>query len=75
MTKFIKKLVMKKNVGNVDGIIRLIVAALIVLFYGIGLISGTTALILMLVSLIFAVTSLVRVCPLYLPFGISTRKK
>ena len=55
---------MKKNVGNVDGIIRLIVAALIVLFYGIGLISGTTALILMLVSLIFAVTSLVRVCPL-----------
>ena len=66
---------MKKNVGNVDGIIRLIVAALIVFFYGIGLISGTTALILMLVALIFAVTSLVRVCPLYLPFGISTRKK
>ncbi len=66
---------MKKNVGNVDGIIRLIVAALIVLFYGIGLISGTRALILMLVALIFAVTSLVRVCPLYLPFGISTRKK
>ena len=66
---------MKKNVGNLDGIIRLIVAALIVLLYGIGLISGTTALILMLVALIFAVTSLVRVCPLYLPFGISTRKK
>ena len=66
---------MKKNVGNVDGIIRLIVAALIVLFYGIGIISRTSALILMFVAVIFALTSLLRVCPLYLPFGISTRKK
>ncbi len=66
---------MKKNVGNVDGIIRLIVAALIVLFYGIGMINGTSALLLLLVAVIFALTSLVRVCPLYLPFGISTCKK
>ncbi len=66
---------MKKNIGNVDGFIRLIVAALIVLFYGIGMINGTSALLLMLVAVIFALTSLVRVCHLYLPFGISTRKK
>lgn len=66
---------MKKNVGNVDGIIRLIVAALIVLFYGIGMINGTSALLLMFIAVIFVLTSLVRVCPLYLSFGISTRKK
>jgi hypothetical protein len=66
---------MKKNVGNVDRVIRLIVAAQIVLFYGIGIISGTSALILMFIAVIFALTSLLRVCPLYLPFGISTRKK
>lgn len=66
---------MKKNIGNVDGIIRLIVAALIVLFYGIGMINGTSALLLMLFAVIFVLTSLVRVCPLYLPFGISTRKQ
>jgi hypothetical protein len=66
---------MKKNIGYVDGIIRLIVAALIVLFYGIGMINGTSALLLMFIAVIFVLTSLVRVCPLYLPFGISTRKK
>ena len=66
---------MKKNIGYVDGIIRLIVAALIVLFYGIGMINGTSALLLMLFAVIFVLTSLVRVCPLYLPFGISTRKQ
>jgi hypothetical protein len=66
---------MKKNIGYVDGIIRLIVAALIVLFYGIGMINGTSALLLMFIAEIFVLTSLVRVCPLYLPFGISTRKK
>jgi hypothetical protein len=66
---------MKKNVGNVDRVIRLIVAAQIVLFYGIGMINGTSALILMFVAVIFALTSLLRVCPLYLPFGISTCKK
>ena len=66
---------MKKNIGYVDGIIRLIVAALIVLFYGIGMINGTSALLLMFIAVIFVLTSLVRVCPLYLPFGISTRKQ
>jgi|LakMenEpi03Aug12_release.lakeMendotaPanAssembly.Ray.scaffolds.fasta_scaffold657479_2 hypothetical protein len=66
---------MKKNIGYVDGIIRLIVAALIVLFYGIGMINGTSALLLMFIAVIFVLTSLVRVCPLYLSFGISTRKK
>lgn len=66
---------MKKNIGYVDGIIRLIVAALIVLFYGIGMINGTSALLLMFIAVICVLTSLVRVCPLYLPFGISTRKK
>jgi hypothetical protein len=66
---------MKKNIGYVDGIIRLIVAALIVLFYGIGMINGTSALLLMFIAVIFVLTSLARVCPLYLPFGISTRKK
>jgi hypothetical protein len=66
---------MKKNIGYVDGIIRLIIAALIVLFYGIGMINGTSALLLMFIAVIFVLTSLVRVCPLYLPFGISTRKK
>lgn len=66
---------MKKNIGNEDGIIRMIIAGLIVLFYGIGMINGTSALLLMLFAVIFVLTSLVRVCPLYLPFGISTRKQ
>jgi Protein of unknown function (DUF2892) len=40
-----------------------------------GTISGTTALVLVIFAIIFAITSLVSFCPLYLPFGISTSKK
>ena len=66
---------MKKNMGLVDRIVRLILVAVVLLLYFTGVISGTLALILGIVAVIFFVTSLISFCPLYLPFGISTRKK
>lgn len=66
---------MKKNMGTIDKAVRLIVAAVILLLYFTSVISGTLAIVLLAVAAIFAVTSLIGVCPLYMPFGINTLRK
>ena len=66
---------MKKNMGNADRIIRLIIAAIFASFYFAGIITGTIGIILMVLSGIFVLTSIVGFCPLYLPFGLSTLGK
>ena len=66
---------MKKNMGSADRVIRVILAALVVLLYFMGVISGTTAIILLVLATVFVLTSLVSFCPLYLPFGLSTLRK
>jgi len=66
---------MKKNMGNADRIIRLIVAAVIVALYFSDIISGTLGIVLLALAGIFVLTSLIRICPLYLPFGIKTCRK
>ncbi|WP_317897882.1 YgaP family membrane protein [Aurantibacillus circumpalustris] len=66
---------MKKNMGTADIVIRLLVAAIIIGLYSFNVISGTIAVVLLVLGGIFVLTSLMNFCPLYLPFGISTRKK
>jgi hypothetical protein len=66
---------MKPNMGTFDRILRVIIAIVIIGLYGTGNLSGTTAIILLVLSGIFFLTSFVGFCPLYLPFGISTRPK
>ena len=64
-----------KNMGTLDRIIRLVIAAVIAVLYFTGNLSGLAAIILGILAVVFVVTSLVSFCPLYLPFGISTRKQ
>lgn len=66
---------MKKNMGSADRIIRLIIAAIIVALYFTNRISGTVGIALMILAAVFVLTSFMRFCPLYLPFGIKTTKK
>ncbi|MBL0330859.1 MAG: DUF2892 domain-containing protein [Bacteroidetes bacterium] len=66
---------MKKNMGTVDKVVRILVAIVIVGLYFANLISGTIAIILLILAGVFILTSFMSFCPLYLPFGISTRKK
>jgi len=66
---------MKKNMGTADKVIRIIIAAIILVLYGFKVIDGTLAIILLIISAIFILTSFVSYCPLYSPFRISTRKK
>ena len=66
---------MKKNMGNIDKIIRILIAIVVIVLYFTHQISGTLAIVGLVISGIFILTSFISFCPLYLPFGISTRKK
>ncbi len=66
---------MKKNMGTVDRIIRLVIAAVIVALYFTNVISGVLGIVLIVLAAVFALTSTISFCPLYLPFGLSTMGK
>jgi len=66
---------MKKNMGVLDRIIRLAAVVVIAILYFTGVLNLTWTIILGVIALIFVITSLFGVCPLYMLFGISTRKK
>ena len=60
--------------GNFDRIFRTAVVALIAVLYYMNIISGTLAIVLGILAAVFLLTSLVSICPLYMLFGLSTRK-
>ncbi|MDH7515334.1 MAG: DUF2892 domain-containing protein [Bacteroidota bacterium] len=64
-----------KNMGTLDRIIRLAIAVVIVILFFNGNLSGSLAVILGILAVIFIVTSVIGFCPLYMPFGFSTRKQ
>jgi hypothetical protein len=63
---------MKKNMGNADRIIRVIIAAIIGILYFTNIISGTLAIVLLILSVVFILTSIISFCPLYTIFGLKT---
>lgn len=63
---------MKKNMGNLDRIGRVIAAIVIITLYAMEIITGTLGITLIVLSVIFVLTSIVSFCPLYLPFGMNT---
>jgi hypothetical protein len=63
---------MKKNMGNTDKIIRLIIAAGIAILYFSGVVTGTIGIVLLILAGVFILTSLVGFCPLYALFGMDT---
>jgi len=66
---------MKNNMGLADKIIRVLIAFAVAALYFTNLISGTLAIILLILSGIFILTSIISFCPLYLPFGLNTKKR
>ena len=67
---------MKKNVGNIDKLVRLIIAVVIFIFvYKRKQSNPTEDSILLVVALVAAVTSLLNYCPIYSLFKINTFKK
>lgn len=66
---------MKKNMGLFDRLIRILIAVAVSVLYFTDVISGTLAIVLLIFSGIFILTSLIGSCPLYMPFGFSSKKK
>lgn len=63
---------MKKNMGNTDRIIRIVLGIILAsLFF---ILDGNIRYI-SIIGVILIITGLVGVCPLYLPLGIHTNKK
>lgn len=65
---------MKKNVGKTDMIVRLILAAVLVIIYFIG-VGKILGLIFILLAIILVGSALTQTCPLYYIFSINTLKK
>ncbi len=63
---------MKKNMGSIDKIIRLVIAIIIGVLYFTETVSGALGIVLLVLAGIFVLTSFVSFCPLYAPFGINT---
>ncbi len=63
---------MKKNVGNADRIIRVILAAVFAVLYFTGIVPGTVGLVLVALGGIFVLTSLISFCPIYGIVGLNT---
>lgn len=66
---------MKKNIGNIDKAIRVLLAVVIATLYFTNVISGIVAIVLLVFAAVFILTSFIGTCPLYLPFDISTKKE
>lgn len=64
-----------KNMSGLDRILRIIIAAGVAVLYFIGVLSGTWAIVLGVLAVIFLITGLIGFCPLYKLFGTSTLKK
>jgi uncharacterized membrane protein len=66
---------MKKNMGTIDKVIRILIAAVFAILFFTHVITGILGIVLIALAVIFVLTSFLSFCPLYLPFGLSTNKK
>lgn len=66
---------MKQNMGSIDRILRIVIAAVFVVLYFNGIVTGTVGIILLVLAGVFVLTSLVGFCPLYTIFGLNTCSK
>jgi hypothetical protein len=65
---------MKANMGGLDRGLRIVIAIIIAGLLLTGTVTGTWAIILGIVAVLFLLTSFVSFCPVYALFGMSTRK-
>jgi len=66
---------MKKNIGSVDKVVRLVLALVGILLAFTKVVTGTWAIIVLIIAAVLIVTSLIGYCPLYVLLGINTLKK
>ncbi len=60
--------------GNTDRTLRILIAAVFAALYFSKTVEGTMGIVLLVLGIVFVLTSFISFCPLYLPFGINTCK-
>ena len=65
---------MKKNVGNGDRFLRIMIGIIALILVMANVVEGTMMWIALVVGVIMVVTSSIQICPLYSVFGINTCK-
>lgn len=66
---------MKRNMSDIDRIIRVVLAAAFAYLYFGGIVTGTLGIVLVVLGAVLLLTAVVAFCPLYMPFKLSTYKK
>lgn len=65
---------MKRNMSDLDRIARVVIAIVFGYLYFGGIVTGTLGVVLLVLGVVFALTSVVSFCPLYRLFNLSTYK-
>lgn len=65
---------MKRNMSNLDRIVRTILAAVFAYLYFAGVVTGAPGIILVIVAAVFLATAIFAFCPLYALLKLSTYK-
>ncbi len=66
---------MRQNMGTVDRLARVAFALVVAVLILAGQLTAVAAVVLGVLAGVFLLTSSVGLCPLYLPFGLSTRPR
>jgi hypothetical protein len=66
---------MKTNMHLADRIIRILLAMTMVTLYFAGYLSGTLAIIALVVAIVFTITGFIGFCPLYALFRMTDKKQ
>lgn len=66
---------MKKNIGSIDRLTRLLASIALAIPFVTGLVSREAGTILIAISVITFLTSVTGICPLYSLFGLNTSSK
>ncbi len=66
---------MPRNMGSADRIIRTIVGLVMMALVALGYVGMPWSVVAAVIAIVFLLTSIVGFCPLYVPFGISTRRR
>lgn len=66
---------MKRNLSDIDRIIRVIIAVLFAWLYFSGIVTGGLGIVLLALAGVFTLTAILAFCPLYAPFKFSTYRR
>lgn len=66
---------MKRNMSNLDRIVRGVLAAVLAVLYFTGVVSGPLGIVVLVLAAVLALTAVIAFCPLYVPFKINTYQR